>query len=1104
MNYFMRRLKGILSFDFRVISTIMVSLFFGINCNINANPQDYRYQKAFKVQRVSLSEGLSQSVVNDVIQDNDGYIWLATEDGLNRFDSYEFKVYRHDHKNPKSLHENWVVSLIEEPGFGIWVGTVAGLSFLNPFTESFIDYSEINSDLNTIVHDFLLSQNSVVWIATDNGLFFMDRSDNKVKPFVSNEKNLIDDEVISLTESKDFIYAATSNCIYQIEKTNNKLSNLCDTPKLNFLKNIILSVVKVNQEFLWVGTTQGLYRYNINSNDLTSYYHDKVDERSISDNVINDLIIDGHSSLWIATRNGLNLYSDGKDIFEHYSQQNFSVDSLSSNNVISLYVDHQDLIWLGTYGGGVNILDPNQQQFEHILSRSDVVGLGENNTIHGIEKDRYENLWLASYGGGLISYNLLTGEITRPLADKDNDQYVYSLLIDHANRLWVGALTELKIIDLKTKTEIETRFLVDGEPTKNIVGVVRIHEDHMGVIWIGSDNGLFKVTSIEYDKNIMQVELRDFTYKLPHSFTNFSTTVSVIAHDQKGDFWFGGYAGLVNYKVRDDEWFHYQYDKNNPQSLSNNNVQVVYEDSLGFVWVGTADGLNRISRSDFDDDTFYFERITTYEGLPNNAIYGILEDDEQQLWMSTTLGLVKYTHKAINMDVFRSIDGLSSDEFNTGAYFSDDYGNLFFGSVDGITIVKGLINQKEKSEKTESRNILFSSIKIDDRKVDTYRINHAETPTIIQYGNESAIDISVVNINFDKLGTQRYRYRILGLSDNWNYLGTRHNMFIVGLPEGNYQLEIESQQAGQQWISQAKNLNIIVKTDFWSSSQAYFMMAFLVFFVFIFSLLFVARFYKNRLNKLDKKMSIEILKLKELKADNKILRFDLQARQNEVISLNRKIELGERKLGVEKYRDATTGFYRLSYLYQVSDDALSENDDINSLSGFDCYKILAVFEIDNYTQIYNKSGPLAAAEFAAKVAAVMRHKTNSETQIFCIQNGMFLLLSNQENIEPFFDIMINLRYQIIRSEFEVANGISANSKVSLSIMDISKLNIRVKEELMAMIDLIIRSHRFSVTINEQSSVKMHVNKDASYFVKSSAKIDLPFLQEQGYLVLSRL
>lgn len=1064
-----------------------------------ANLQDYRYQKAFKVQRLSLSDGLSQSVVNDVIQDSDGYVWLATEDGLNRFDSYEFKTFRHDHRNNKSLHENWVISLIEEPGHGIWVGTVSGLSFYDPVDQTFTDYTAFNPDLRTNITSFHLDDNSVVWIATDNGLFFVDRDQNQVLQFSSSIGIGLEDEITSFSESTRYLYAASSNCIYQIDKSDNSLTNLCDSQALQFLHNTVLTVIKIQKDLLWIGTTSGLYRYHLTSGILTEYTNHPEEPDSISDNMINDLLIENTSSLWIATPKGLNSFNINEELFERYSQQTFAEDGLSSNDVISLYLDNQGLIWLGTYGGGVNILDPNQHQFEHLLTRTDVINLGNNNTIHGIEKDQRQNLWLASYGGGLINYDLLTGKISKPLTESNfiYDEYVYSLLIDHSNRLWVGTLRDLIIVDVEQKKALQTKFVIDGLPTEKIDGVTRIHEDHQGSIWIGSVNGLFKVSGIEIKNKELLIELTDLTHKLPNTFSNFSTTISTIIDDQYGNFWIGGYAGLVHYQVEHDEWIHFQYDKENPQSLSNDSVQVLYEDSHGFLWVGTADGLNRVNRSELDNETFYFERITTYEGLPNNAIYGILEDQSQQLWISTTRGLVKYADNTKNMDIFNSIDGLSSDEFNTGAYFVDNEGKLYFGSINGITIV----NQITNSVSFNNKQVLFSEVKVGNRNIDTYKLNHSSKPSIKQYSDEAAIDISVVNINFDKSGTQKYRYRILGLDDRWNFLGVSRKLFIASLAEGNYQLEIESQLAGQKW-GQMRRLDIEVKTSFWSSKEAYFLIALSIVALFMSSLVTVARVYRSRIAKMDTKMKMERIRIRELRSDNETLKLELQNKESEVNSLNKTIEVDQHKLDVEKYRDATTGFYRISYLEQLGKINFVNPSNLESAVVFSGYKTLAVFELSDYEMINRSRGPLAVTELVAKVSISLRQKTDSQTQIFYVKNGMFLILNSQEEGSEFRDVIINLRHQIIRSEFDIANGISAHSNVSLSIMDISQSDISSKEELLTMVDFVINFHQSRDLDKQQFCKQLNPQKKASFFLQRKNNIDLAELQTSGALLVS--
>ena len=1064
---------------------------------VSANTRDYRYQKAFKVQRLSLTEGLSQSAVQDVIQDQDGYIWMATEDGLNRFDSYEFKVYRHDHRNKNSLHENWVISLLEEPGVGIWVGTVAGLSFYNPENHSFTDYSAENSDLRTYIHSFVYSENGVVWVATDNGLFYVNREQDQVLPFVSSEGEKIENTVTSLTESPDYLYLAGAKCIYRIEKRNYHLLNLCDNPQLKPLRDLELTVLKIQDNLLWIGSKSGLFRYDIKADSIKAYLNDKTDRHSISDDYIQDLVLDKNSSLWIATTEGLNLYNKNKKIFEHYMQQNFADEGLSSNDVISLYIDNEDLIWLGTYGGGVNILDPNQHQFEHLLTKTDVLTIGNNNTIHGIEKDKYDTLWLASYGGGLIGYDLLTGKISRPLNDSgiEYDKFVYSLLIDYSNRLWVGSLKELTVVDLKSKHKIKTQFIVDGIEIDEFNGVYRIHEDHQSSIWIGAAGGLYKITDLHQVGDILRISLIDLTPKLPHSFTNYRTDISSIVNDQDGNFWFGGSAGLVYYQVKQDEWSHFTYDKRNARSLTNDNVQVIFEDSQGFLWIGTADGLNRVIRFGIDSKTFYFERITTYEGLPNNSIYGILEDEEQQLWISTNLGIVRYAGYETNMDVFRRVDGLSSDEFNTGAYFSDSDGRLYFGSINGITIVNNVFEEI----KVVSKRILFTHVRVGERNIDIYQLNHTPEPLIIQHSDEVAIDIAVANINFDKLGTQRYRYRILGLDDKWNYLGTRRNMFIAGLAEGRYQLEVQSQLAGQPWTNQITRLKLIVETSFWSSNRAYYLIGFTILILFAASLFFMARFYQKKINKSNKKISIETLRIRELRLDNDSLKKGLDVKEKEVVSLHRRVRVGDRQLDVEKYRDVTTGFYRLNYLYRIDLEDIDSEGLSGEISGCSWYKAMAIFELNNYVKIHQTMGPLAAAELASKVSVTIRQKLDAGIQVFCIQNGIFLIISSESNCQQFEDNLLNLRHLIVRSKYDVANGLSGNSAVSLTFLEITKSEISTKTELISMVNLLIQAHRQLVNQDEGKNIRIVTNKKARYFIDGQTDWNLESLLNKEIL-----
>ncbi len=1029
----------------------------------SSNIQDYRYRKAFKVQRLSLEQGLASSVVQDIIQDQQGYIWVATEDGLSRFDSYEFKNYRHDHKNKHSLHENWLVSLAEEPRKGIWVGTVSGVTFLNHETQQFKNYSTEDSQLQVMITEISRLTTGELYFATENGLYFYDENSDLVVPFESSLGKKITADVGSIGDTKDFIYVSSSDCLTRITKASKALFNMCDLPSLEVLNGRYILKILVVGDTIWLATNRGLFHYDISSDKLREFYHEPNNSDSLASNYIQDLALDGNGSLWIGTTVGLDYYNSDKESFEHYTQQDNSAEGLSAKDIGVLWIDKEKLLWLGTYGGGLNILNPNQHKFEHILTKSDVSSLGKDNTIHGIVKDKNHNLWMASYGGGLLKYDLLSGEISKPvkLSNSELVSHIYSLYIDHEHRLWLGGYDKLSIVNLDTEVELDTLVYVDGELIQKFYRPNQITQNYQGEIFIASEGGLFQLERLEQTEGTASVFLKNMTRELPVALTNKTQVITAVIDDADGNLWIGSRSGLVYYQADKKQYSYFVYEPDNPQSITSSVIQVIYEDSYGFIWIGTSDGLNRVVRSSVDRDTFYFERITTYEGLPNNSIYGILEDHKRQLWISTNLGIVKYANGAVTSDTFRGVDGLSSDEFNTASYFSDAEGRLYFGSINGVTIINDVVSYTRENQ----NNLVFTHVQVGDRELDLYQLNQQESPLVVQRSDENAIDISLANISYEKLGTQRYRYRIEGVNDKWVYLGTRRNIFIAGLPEGKYKVEVQTQMAGLPWAGKSKILNIVVETDFWSSSQANYLIAILFLGIFAFSILTLSRYYRERVERSHKKTKLEALRVKELRADNESLKHELAEKAKSIQTLNRRVEVGERKLNIEKYRDVSTGFYKLNYFYRLEgDDFLEEGADKGK--GFDCYRSLAVLELKDYAEIFQKLGPLAVSEFVSQVSMVIRRNLNSKIQIFQIQSGIYLILGCEVDYQQFEDELLNLGHIIERFEVSVANGLSEHTKVTQTFMNMQKVSINSKRQLDVAIDLLIQLHQ-QISLNQQ-------------------------------------
>ena len=943
-----------------------------------ANPFDHRYQKAFRVQSLSIEEGLSQSVVNDIVQDSEGYIWLATEDGLNRFDGYEFKVFHHIHGDVTSLHNNMVLSLYEQEGIGLWLGTQNGLSFYDFSTDKFSNFATGKIDKLSNINAITQINKNALIVASENGLYRLFPESRKIELLVSSNQKVIEDEVISFKQDDEHLWIATEKCVYTLSKSELELVNICEQSSLaSILVGTTINDIAINNNTLWVGTIEGLIEYKIREKNHQLFTHQDATD-SISSNWIQSLKIDANNDLWVGTGSGLNLFKSKERVFERYSKQVYDSDGLSSDDVLTIYIDNSGLIWLGTYTGGVNILDPLQMGFKHILTKSDVSQFGKSNTIHGIAKDKSENLWVASIGSGVIKLDLMTGEITTPFKDSQIDKtraidYSYSLLTDLDELLWIGTIEGLFIADLKTEKLLNSSIYIDGLEQGLEEYITQIYEDHDGRIFITTSYGLYQVQAKVREQDSINLILKRRTRELPLSFRDRSSSLSSIVETRDGNLWLGGSAGLLFYSQSSEEWRHFEYHSENPQSISDDDVQVLFEDSRGILWVGTANGLNKVDRS--TEEEIYFERITKANGLPNNAIYGILEDPLRQIWLSTNLGLVRYSDFTESMQSFRSRDGLSSDEFNKSAFYSDTNGLLYFGSINGITVV----DSKEVKQPSRQSNLKLSEVRVGQNNLDVYKLNQIEMPSIEKREGDSSIKISVAELFYRKLGTQSYRYRILGLSDKWINLGKERSFILAGMDEGEYIINIQSRIGDDPWSKDTLTLTLNVYEEFWSSVDAVYLVVFTSLVLFGISASVIRRYYRSQIQKKDNRLKIESVRLKDVRRQNEEIKSELSTKISKISELNEELSDANELIDSHTFREPISGFYRYNNLDFMLSDLAYEDDLLDNLN------LVMVFQLVDFIQLKQKFGTICGAEVRAYVASELRKLLPSNVHL-CFQS----------------------------------------------------------------------------------------------------------------------
>lgn len=1072
---------------------ILICIFYGESCL--ANVIDHRYQKAFRVQSLSLEDGLSQSVVYDIIQDRHGFIWVATENGLNRFDGYEFTVYQHSHTDPDSLHDNLIYKLVEDSQGRIWIGTQNGVSLFDPSANQFTNFNDKNTDLKTAVQAIVELPSKKFLFGSDNGIYLYNPAEDSVDLFTDGSGLNIEDEVISFEQAGDSIWVATETCIYQIEKEEN-VKQFCDAEfgdgQLgHWLVEKRVKAIRYRQGSLWIGTSDGLARYSIEDGALEVFTWQKDDTNSLSSNWIQDLDFDEDGNLWIATSEGLNLYRYSESDFDRYLHKTHDSDGLTANDIMSVFVDRSGLIWIGTYAAGLNILDPLQTYFKHILTKSDLAPFNASNAIHGITKDNNENLWMASYGGGVVKLDLMTGEVSLPFyeyAEKNNENfhYAYSLFIDINNRLWVGTYDGMYLVDLNSEQVIPLQFVKNGEPYLLNEYILQIYEDHLGDIWLATMQGLYQVDELGHQQGVLTLSLVEKHNQIPNSFRDRSSRISSILETRDGTLWLGGTSGLLRYSREKQKWNHYEYHENNSQSLSNDDVQVLFEDSRGILWVGTGNGLNKVNRDEKGE--IYFERITKEDGLPNNAIYGILEDNHKQLWLSTNLGLVKYSGQSETMQSFRANDGLSSDEFNTGAYYVDSDGVLYFGSINGITVIESHASH----DYIEPRNLFFTQVKVGQRSIDTYELNQQSLPNIIKNHDESTIKISVADLFYQKLKTQSYRYRLLGLDDEWVYLGKERTFILAGLSEGKYVLDIQSKITNEPWSGNNLRAEILVESDFFQSNDWFYLLTGLSIVLFSSLLYWLRGRYLLRLNKAENMIKIEGVRLKEVRKQNEELQAELENRSGEISLLTERINESAQLIESYQFKDSVTGFYRYKKILRLL-SSVKYDDELSPLS-FNGFYIL---QLCNIHQIRREYGEICAAEVRSHVATELRRSCPASVHICVLGDSSFVILGKSDSENQIFSGINRLRKKLERSQILVANDIAVATQVSLTHLDIYPDSISDLQQIIDFCEIVIVSHRSLNSVKKATLMTLEINREISSLVNIDIKNELDKLIEVG-------
>ncbi|MGB5531210.1 MAG: two-component regulator propeller domain-containing protein [Ignavibacteriaceae bacterium] len=801
------------------------------------------------------ADGLSQSTIFTMIQDKDGYLWLGTVDGLNRYDGYEFRIFENDPTDSTTISDNFISAIFQDSDGFIWVGTINGYLnrfdnkteifkrfFINDFfstirtpENNFYDYplafsrDQINT-ISTIAEDTA----GYLWIGTwGNGIIKYDRKNRTGTHIYNNPddpNSLSSNRVLDILADKDGnIWIATfGGGIDKLVKDYSVSNNLNpkflrykaqDNIENSLSDNKVITLFEDKIGNLWIGTFYGGLNkldvinkyYPPDKAEFLTYVNKQSNSNSLSNNTVMAIEQDFDGNLWIGTfGGGLDRFEIASETFVNYSRNSSHNSQFPDVELLSLFIDRSGILWAGSHlGEGVTKIQQNISNFE-IINRQSMGNLKLNDdVVWSLMKDREDNLWVGTYRGGIniLDFKSKQTKILKnlPQTNSLSDNHVRSFAQDKFGNIWIGTYSG----GLNRINHNSEKIDVFKNESSNINSlsanqVLDIYVESENAIWVATfGGGLNKLSFSKNSSGKPDFKVLKHNPSDPSSISD--DRVYSILKDSKGNFWVGTYGGGLN-KLNEKtfKFESYIHNPNDLKSISSNKVLCIIESSKKEIWIGTSgSGLNK-----FDHESKSFKTYSIAQGLTSTVVYGILEDNSSNLWLSTDDGIFLFNSATEKFTQFGIEDGAQSLEFSGGAYFKDSKGIMYFGGINGFNY----FNPDSIVINSYIPPVVISSIKILDEKV------KGNPDELILSHDQNYISLEFASLDFSFPNRNKYSYILQGFQKFWtNTEGPKRSATYTNLPAGEFTFLVKGTNSDGIWNEKATAIRIIINPPFWQT-----------------------------------------------------------------------------------------------------------------------------------------------------------------------------------------------------------------------------------------------------------------------------------------------
>jgi len=777
-------------------------------------PNLYPQSNARYLEKIGTDNGLSSNYPNIVIQDSKGFIWIGTNNGLNRYDGYQSKVFKYDANNSNTISDNLITSLLEDSHGNIWIGTSGGgLNLYSTTTGVITRFKHKKNDSTSISNDVILQiyedSQSRFWVGTKNGLNLLDRStmtfkswlqpnkcqtckysiksiveDNKgnlwigdefyglyyfipasakfTKPHLkySGEHRLPSNFIHDLVFYKGILWVGTDNGVILLNTLTEAYEKIAldNNNDRRFIEDVyIWNLYKDNQGGIWLCTNgNGLIHYRLDTKKISVYKSDENSDYKIGNNLVQDVLVDKSKNIWIATRgDGMNKFNLKNLVFKHWENDEKNTNSLVNNDVRAMLQDADGTIWIGT-SNGLSRFNPTSNLYKNYIKDFNYKADAKKPKIRAIYRSKNNDLWVGTQGGALYRYN------------QKQDRFM--LAKDFLNNPLANKIRHIEII----------------------------YEPEVGTLWLGTiGTGILSY-------NTVTTKFKTVYPKNDKNKTLLNLYVNCVLRESESEVWIGSNRGLILLNTDTFKFKLWEYKEGCGNCIIGNKIRSLFRDSDNKIWIGTRSGL-----AIFDPKSEKFEKYGINDGPPSDIIYGILSGSDGNIWLTTPNGLSRINPLSMQ---FKNIAIPGNNILDMGGHSQGINGALLVGGTTGFT----MFNPNDMKTNTYPPEVVFTDIKINNQST-SFDQNISELNEIDLEYNQNNLTFEFSALEFTNSKMNKYQYNLEGFNDEWIQHGSKHDLTFTNLDPKTYVLKIKGSNDEGVWNEKETALTINIKPPWWKT-----------------------------------------------------------------------------------------------------------------------------------------------------------------------------------------------------------------------------------------------------------------------------------------------